>query len=345
MSANVSHIKKIVNIDSQIGGGGDIWMRLLGFYTLAGLNPSLEIHILIPEFMKTIAKHVYGDRLIISDNKSKSQLTYTVLGFRHLIKGLISGNRYISPYQYAVIHDKKKKETKDILNKWIFKCADLFNLIQVPPLKFITYYQGFLEVIALKLFRNTSYEAFKQQMNKDADDIKLRLNYKLPISEELLIPTDLKSNVIVFPNGTGRQFVPLTWALTNLPDAYYSFFHKDESLIIFKNAGLKTILFFKPADIIELSKNAAWTITTDSFPSHLLQSYTNDCAVAITGTLQSRIVSPVFAGVVIQATAPCHPCLHLDRNTHKLCSAGFTDCINWQHADYTSAILKSVRKK
>jgi hypothetical protein len=340
----ITQTKKVVSIDSRIGGGGDIWMRLSGFYTLAGLNPSLEIHLQIPEFMQGIAKHVFGDRLIISNTESKYTLTYTVLGIRHLIKGLMAGNRYISPYQLAVIHDKKKRETKDAVNKLIFKCADFLGLIQVPPLKYMTLYQGFLEVIALKKFRSTSYDLFKQQMNKDADGIKLKLNNHLPISAELMIPDDLKANIIIFPTGTSRQFVPLTWAKENMPNAYYSFFHKDESLKDFEVAGLKTIPFYKePGDIIELSKNAAWTITTDSFPSHLLQSFTNNCAVTITEVLKSRIISPVFTGVVIQATAPCHPCLHLDRKTHRLCSAGYSECINWQHIDYTNAVINSAK--
>lgn len=338
--------KMVVIIDSRVGGGGDIWMRLSGFYALIGLNPALEIQLLIPEFMRPIAKHVFGERLIISENESKSQLSYTVLGIRHLFKGLMAGNRYISPYQLAVIQDKKKKELKDVVNKWVFKCSDFLGLIQVPPLKSMTLYQGFLEVIAIKKFRNTSYELFKQQMHKDANELKIRLRNHVPTSTELNIPEDLKTNVIVFPTGTSRQFVPLTWAILNMPDAYYSFFHKDESLVAFKAAGLKTIPFFKePGDIIELSKNAAWTITTDSFPSHLLQSFTNNCAITITEVLQSRIISPVFTGVVIQATATCHPCLHLDRKTHKLCSAGFEECINWQSADYTHAIIASISHK
>ena len=101
--------KEVISIDSLIGGGGDIWMRLTGLYTVAGLNHNLEIQIFIPEFIRNIAKHVFGDRLIILENSKETKLAYTVLGFRHLLPGLISGKRYISPYQMAVIKDKKKK--------------------------------------------------------------------------------------------------------------------------------------------------------------------------------------------------------------------------------------------
>ena len=233
-----------------------------------------------------------------------------------------------------------------MFNYLIFKISDALGFIQVPPVKWMTCYQGFLEIKAIKRFRNIGYDEFKDQMKKDAAHIKSLLESNIPVSPELTIPADLKSSVIIFPTGTSRQFVPLKWAVDNMPEAYYSFFHKDESLIEFKNAGLKIVPFYKePGDIITLSKNAGWTITTDSFPSHLLQSFTNRCAVTITEVLKSRIISPGFEGIVIDAVAPCHPCLHLDRKTHKLCSAGFEECINWQSLIYTQAIKESVNLK
>ena len=56
---------KIIEINSQRGGNGDIWMRLAGLYVAAGRQPSLTISICVPPFMATLADHIFGDRLII----------------------------------------------------------------------------------------------------------------------------------------------------------------------------------------------------------------------------------------------------------------------------------------
>lgn len=324
------------------GGGGDIWMRLIGFYTMAGLNKNLEIEILIPEFLRNLANHVFGDRLIILTDNKKCRYTYTSLGIRHLIKRVLQGERFISPYQLAVIHDRKKKKITDTINIVLFMILDKVGLVLVPNRRYIEFYQAFLEIKAIKQFKKTSYEQFKTQLKNDFNLIQSKFAKPFDKSLELFIPEDLNTSVVVFPNGTGRQFVPINWAKLNLPSAYYAFHYKDEYLTEFKKGGLKTISFFKPEDIIELSRNAKWTISTDSFPSHLLQSFTNNCSITITGTLRVRIISPQFNGYVVDSVANCHPCLHLDRNTHIRCSAGLIECINWKSAVYTENLVNSI---
>src|SRR5690242_17383855 len=101
--------KQKLFINSKDGGNGDIWMRLVSFYVAAALLPSVEIQIMIPGFLKKLANHAFGDRLLIADNNKigKPELRYTSFGLRDLVKGIMSGNKYIAPYHRAVIYDKK----------------------------------------------------------------------------------------------------------------------------------------------------------------------------------------------------------------------------------------------
>ncbi len=343
VSAKRMREKENLTIDSTVGGGGDIWMRLVGLYAVSGIKPNLKIEILIPGFLRNLARYTFGDRLNILDEAGQNEikLCYTVMGIRHLLPGIISGKRFISPYQRAVIKDKKTTGPKDVFNILIYQITDLFGWVQVPAAKWIPYYQGFLEVIAIKQLRWLNYEQFAHQLEKDAPLIYSKLNADIPLSPELSFPEDLKDNVVIFPTGTSRQFIPLEWAKENLPNAYYAFFHKDPSLVEFKSKGLKTVAFYKEAgDIIALSKKAGWTLSTDSFPSHLLQYATDKCAITITEVLRSRIISPVFKGKVIDSVVACHPCLHLNRTVP--CAAGYMECLNWKNKVYTQNIVNSL---
>jgi hypothetical protein len=319
-------------------------MRLTSFYTIAGLLPDLEIRILIPKFLRPLARYCFGDRLKILENDSKKiSLKYTSRGMRDLVKGFTKGHRYILPYQRAVIKDKKKRQLKDVINILLFNLAKHIGLVQIPDWKWINSYQGYLDIIGLNILKQIEYSDFVEQQQLDHNIIYHKLQQNLPVSPELTIPGDLKHNLLVFPTGTSRQFIPVSWARKYLPDAYYAFFFQDIEASEFEKAGLKTVMFYRePSDIIILSRNAKWTISTDSFPSHLLQSGSKRCTITITEVLKSRIISPAFEGKVINAEVPCHPCLHLDRKNHPTCMAGYTECLNWKNEVYTQNILDSV---
>lgn len=337
--------KRKLIIDSSKGGNGDIWMRLVSFYTVAGILNDFEIHLLIPPFLRKLAHYTFGDRLLIIDEEKANevQLSYTNLGIVDLMKGIVFGKRYISPYQRAVIHDKANITIKDSVNVALFTVADIFGLVQIPKWKWINVYQGYLDIIAIKKLRKINYEQYLNQLESDYKIIFSKLNGHLPISDELFLPNDLNSNVLIFPTGTSRQFIPIWWAKKNLPDAYYAFFYKDKEADLFKSAGLKVLFFFKEAgDIIALSSSSKWTISTDSFPSHLLQYATNKCSITITEVLKSRIISPIFKGRIINSKVECHPCLHLDRQNHPYCAAGFTECQNWKSDAYSMDLINSI---
>lgn len=337
-------MNKMTTIDSTKGGNGDVWMRLVSFYAFAKLMPELQLRICVPGFLRGLSEFTFGDRLtIVSDFQGKADLTYTNLGIKDLIKPILSGHRFISPYQRAVIRDKKKKELKDVVNTIIFDLADFLGFVQLPDSKYITLYQGYLDVIGIKKLRPVSYEDYLEQLAADYPILVEKQRNELPVSPELTIPDDLPEQVLVYPTGTSRQFIPLWWALQYMPDAYYAFFSRDPDLIAFKNAGLKVIPFYKePGDIIRLAQVAKWTVSTDSFPSHLLQYAVSNCTLVLTEVLKSRIVTPVFKGKVVNSLAPCHPCLHMARSIHPLCSAGYTECLNWKNPQYTNGIIESL---
>lgn len=335
-----------LNIDSSRGGNGDIWMRLVSFYSVAALVPETKIGILIPAFLRNLTNYTFGDRITILTESDLIHLTYTSLGLKNLIGGIAQGKKYIAPYQKAVINDKKTKQLKDVLNNGLFDIANTLGLIQVPPARYIAGYQGFLDIIGIKKLAAVQYHQYVQQLIADHTAVSRRLQATLPTSPQLVLPADLSTSVVVFPTGTSRQFVPVWWAAQHLPNAYYAFFYKDADALPFEDHGLKTIKFYhEPGDIIHLSHQANYTITTDSFPSHLLQYATSRCTVTITEVLKSRIISPAFKGTVVNATAPCHPCLHLDRKNHPLCAAGHAECINWKNSQYTQQILASIPRQ
>lgn len=336
--------KKQIAIDSTNGGNGDVWMRLVGFYAMADLLPGLKIEVLIPPFLRSLARFTFGDRLSIVENGfEKIKLQYSGLGLRDLLKGIAKGNRYVMPYQRAVIHDKKNRLVKDSLNIMLFNIANAFGLVHLPAWNYITLYQGYLDVIGIPAFKKIGYDQFVTQLKADYKHIYAKLQHNVPVSPPLNLPFDLQLNTLVFPTGTSRQFIPAWWAKAYLPDAYYAFFFKDKDALKFEELGLKIIYFYEqPGDIILLSQQAGWTISTDSFPSHLLQYASKRCTITITEVLQSRIISPVFEGLVVDSQASCHPCLHLDRKNHPTCVAGYTECINWKHEKYIADILKSV---
>ncbi|MDB5086233.1 MAG: hypothetical protein JWR09_227 [Mucilaginibacter sp.] len=335
---------KSIEIDSVKGGNGDIWMRLVSFYSAAALLPEYKFEIKIPYLFKNLAEFVFGDRLtIVTQKDAVMKYSYSSLGLKDLVKPVLRGSKFISPYQRAVYRDKKKKQLKDYVNLMLFSVADSLGIIQVPSSKWIEVYQGYLEIIGLKKIRSISYAAFVAQLKTDYDVMLVKLGGAVPISSKLEIPADLCYNLIIFPTGTSRQFIPVWWAKQFLPGAYYAFFYKDNEAETFKEAGLKTVFFYEePGDIIKLSHAAKWTISTDSFPSHLLQSASKKCTILITEVLKSRIISPVFKGKVVDSVVACHPCLHMDRKNHPKCAAGYTECLNWKEEIYNRNILNSM---
>ena len=333
-----------LSIDSSKGGNGDVWMRLVGFYAMATLLPEVEIRLKLSPVFHNLAPFVFGDRLKFESELTKTDLYYTHLGIKDLMPQLLKGQRFISPYQRAVAQDRKRNSLKDRLNLKLFDLADFMGVIQLPHRDFISKYQAYLDVIGIKKLRVIGYADLIEQVERDLPEIMNKLkSTKLPSSPELVLPDNLSKKVCVFPTGTGRQFVPVNWAKQYLPEAYYCFFHKDPDQEAYAQAGLKILPFYKePGDIIKIAQTAHWAVSTDSFPSHLLQTATTRTTIALTVFKNGRTVSPAFRGKVIDSLAPCAPCIHLDKRNHPRCAAGFTECLNWKNPVYTDALLQSI---
>ena len=334
--------KTKITIDSTVGGNGDVWMRLVSLYIVSAIKPEFEFHIKVPAFFNKLANFTFGDRLTILINQNAAcEYNYTCLGLRDLFINIIKGKKYISPYALSVIHDKKKKEIKDVINAVLYRFFDLMGFVQVPATKWIEVYQGYLDIIGIKKIRSITYESYLNQLKIDYPQLILKLNGAIPNSPELEFPLDLNENTVVFPTGTARQFIPIWWAKKNMPDAYYAFFFRDKEAEEFLKNDLKVIYFYKePGDIIALSKRAKQTVSTDSFPSHLLQYATDNCVITITEVLKSRIISPEFKGQVIDSQVSCHPCLHIVKSLN--CAAGYKECLNWSNNDYSNKLIESI---
>lgn len=336
--------EKKLMIDARTGGNGEMWMRLVAFYAVAGLRPEFKIHVLMPEFLRKIGDIVFGDRLVmLSDEDAKDiKVEFTNLGFKDLIPKLGDGKTYVSPIQRTAARDKKGVSKGRILmidaTSFLF---DSLGLIHIPKFKWAATFSGFLEMVAYKPFRFMDYEMFIEQTKKDYQQLYDKLNGPLPLSPEFSVPADLKDHVLIFPTGTSRQFMPVEWAVKHFPNAYYAIFYRDKKLQQFADHGLKTVPFYKePGDLVELSKAARWTILTDSFHSHIIQSANERSTVLITELLAPRVVNPAYRGKIVDSVVTCHPCIHM--TGQPTCAMGHTNCLNWGNAVYTNNIVRSV---
>jgi hypothetical protein len=335
--------KRLIYIDATTGGRGDLWMRFIGAYAFAGLKPDVEIHLLIPDFILKLAEQIFGDRLVFhtSDEEKKFNLSYSTLGIRHLTKELMKGKRFISPFQRINIKDKKKKQLKDYVNLFIFNILDSLNLVSVPPYRWSRTYHGFMELVAIRQLRGVSYDEFNAQVRKDYPLTESRLNMDIPVSPELVIPADIKDKILIFPSGTSKQFMPPDWAAIHYPDAYYAIFHLEWEVDRFTKHGLKVVPYYvEPGDIVALSREAKWTICTDSFPSHLIQSTHARASTLITEVEKSRVINPGFKGIVVDSVVTCHPCVRTGRMLP--CTSGFMECANWKSSIYAENIMRSI---
>lgn len=330
--------KKRLIVDVRNGGLGDIWMRLVSLYCVAGLRLELKIGVIVPDKLFKFASFVLGDRLEVGQSDVSGSIAFTSRGIRHLFLPAILGRRFALPYARAVIRDRKDKSLKRAINSALLSIFDSIGWLQVPPLSITNEYQGYLEVVSLKSFRNLHAKDFYAQLTTDFPVISSKLQSEnLPRTSSLEIPDDLKDKTIVFPTGTGRQFMPAWWAKRHLPSAYFAFFDGDKDRKEYAELDLNTVSFFRePGDIIYLALHAARSIATDSFCSHLLQ-YTSSPKVTVlmTELARSRVIVPEFKGNVIESLAPCYPCLHLARGSSALCQAGFKECLNWTNPIYS----------
>jgi hypothetical protein len=203
----------------------------------------------------------------------------------------------------------------------------------------LQWYQGYSEIVLIPSLRNISPEEFNRQVAADAPHISHRI---AGLARESAAPGSsmVAGRVVVFPTGSGRQFIPLEWARENLPNAVFALHERDPDLQLWHGADLAVIVYSTPEQIAALGLMARVALTTDSFPSHVLQYSGAEVVVLITGTARFRVVAPGFRGQVVDAVAPCHPCPHLERRGFPKCKEGHEVCLNWELRTYTSKIME-----
>lgn len=333
-----------LTLDFRVGGLGDNWMRLAGFYVTAALRPSFRFRLVLPGKLVRVATHAFGDRLeILGEAPAEGSVVYAVRGLRDLLPEAVRGQRYASPYGRVVIHDWNRWTVKDRLNSLAYTASDLAGLVYSPPWPSLDHYQGYSEVVTVPELRDLAVGEFEAQLKADAPGIRQRLQ-DAPLSTEFSLPEGLEDKAVVFPSGTGYQFIPMTWAKKHLPEAVYAFFHRDPELALWRDAGLQVVPFYtEPGDMLALARAARVAASTDSFPSHFLQYCAPRFAVMLTELPRHRVISPAFTGKVIGSVAPCYPCPHLERKGFPRCKAGHAACLNWDSLDYTREIQSTLR--
>ena len=332
-----------LNLDIRVGGLGDNWMRLVGFYAVATLRPATRIRLLLPDKLRRVARHAFGDRLdIVDDVPARGSIVYAVRGLRDLLPAAIRGARYASPYGRTVINDRKIRSLKDRLNVAAYALADWAGLVYSPPWDSLQYYQGYAEIVTLPAFRGLDIDTFVDALRSAYPVLRDRLK-TAPCSEGFSVPADISDAAVIFPTGTSYQFIPLDWARFHLPDAVYAFFYRDPEMERWQRAGLRVVSFkTEPGDMIALALRAKVAASTDSFASHVLQSISDKAVIMLTEVPQHRIISPIFSGPVIPSLASCHPCLKCERTSFPTCSAGHVSCINWQMPEYSRLIKQAL---
>ena len=136
--------------------------------------------------------------------------------------------------------------------------------------------------------------------------------------------------------------MPPAWAKSNLPTAAFAFFEGDRFRVEFQALGLQVKCFKSTEELLQLLAAARRILLTDSFPSHVAQSYTAVATIMLTEQVPPRTIHPAFDGAVVQSTARCAPCRHIAQG-FGLCEAGHEFCLTWSDRAYTAALLATVQ--
>lgn len=325
---------KTLALDSTVGGLGDIWMRLIALYSLAGINGEVGPRIRIPKNLLDMAKIAFPDRIEIESAPIHSAYQFSHLGLRHLLPRVMKGERFACPFTRILQAERKKTGMKDVVNDILFELASAVGKIKQPTISTVQTYQGFHEFSMFPELR-APYSVFMTQASRDFLEIRARLIQHWPKCK------DSKFDVLVFPGGSAHQIMPPSWAKMNLPLATYAFFAGDVLQSEFEALELPTQSFGSAEELLDLASAAIKILVTDSFPSHIIQTYTAAATVLLTEQVPPRTVHPAFDGIIVPTAATCAPCKHIARG-HGSCAAGHEFCITWSDPSHAKAVLATT---
>jgi hypothetical protein len=326
-------------IDSRVGGMGDIWMRLLALYTLAGIKKQ-EYAIIVKPSLVHVARSLFKDRMSIIV-EGEADVIYTHYGLRDIALEMMKGKQYVHPFHWILKETRRQDSTKDVLNDLAIRLASHIGGLLVPRKDYLWEYQGFMELTALEPFSDLSADEFETAASQDWLVISRRLRDAYLSNG---IPSD---KVLVFPSGTAHQIMPSTFARSYLPNAVFAFHEKDNYAKEFMSANLQVVTFASPESMLQLGINARAVICTDSFPSHLWQTWGSRVLLVLSQQTAKQIVHPGFPKEqVIDSVAPCVRCRSRVRtDTEHRCDAGNIYCLTWGDSRYIQRFERALARE
>ncbi len=330
--------KKTLELDLSRNRLGDCWMVLSALATAAALRPEYVIRCSVPAELKSLAKCAFAERLEMAEAVGPGAPIWSHVGLRGMLPGVLTGRRYVAPYPHIVSHVRKLGGWKNNLNHSLLEAFNRAGRIFVPPQSSLEHYIGYIQLVCLPRFRAIAWEDFLRQAGADHQLFRDRL-----LTAGAAIPpvAAARGRVLVFSSGVSQQSMPPEWAKANLPEALFCFHRENSQAAAFRAAGLETLNFETPEEIIRLALDARWIVATDSFPSHVLQLVSDRVTLCLTQELGKRVVSPCFRGTVIESTAVCAPCAGPNPDP-LLCRLGYRYCLSWGEKQYAGRILASI---
>jgi hypothetical protein len=327
--------RRTLEVDSRSGGFGDVWMRLHALYALASLVPEVQIKVALSPALFEIAEAAFSGRLSINRQPAAGALTFTHLGIRHIAMGLLRGTRFVNPFQSIIARDRRITDFKSRLNDAFFRLLAVTGRLVLTDVRTMERYHGWLQISGLPYARSCAPEHAMEQMIRDLPEVRARLR--------AVVPEKPGRDRVIFPGGTSFQIMPLAVALEHFPDAAFAFHANDGYQEDFRRAGLKVIHFETPLTMLATASQASRVMCTDSFPSHLLQTYSHRTVLALSHYPRRRIVHPGFDGVVVDSTAACCPCVTRARADGGRCPAGYAFCSTWNDQQYLATLSRAVQ--
>jgi hypothetical protein len=324
-------------IDSKIGGMGDVWMRLLALYTLSEMVHERHTLIVTPA-IAPLAQAVFGDRITV-ETAGKADVVYTHYGLRHLLPGMFRGTKYVHPFHWILRETSKQTNLKEWTNGIAINLAAQTGRLLLPARRDVWEYQGFMELTALDPFAHVKIVNFKAQSSAELGILSAKLQALFPH------PEVHRGEIVVFPSGTAHQIMPSSFAKKYLPSAIFAFHSRDLYASEYAAEGLQIVTFSSPEEMLKLGSNAQIVVCTDSFPSHLWQTWGTRILIVLSQQSATQVVHPGFSlSQVIQSEAVCVRCRSRVRlHPQDTCDAGRVFCETWTNPRYIQSFCEAVQ--
>jgi len=325
---------KQLSVDTRIGGLGDVWMRLHALHGMSALTPRLRIRVTVKPEVAEIAHAAFGSRLTIETQPGRGAIVFTHRGLSEIGPRILRGERFSPIFRRTILNDRPERSARDLVNDSLYSLFAAAGRVFLTDPRCLERFSGWLQISGLPPARGIPWEAARTQLMQDFPAIRARL--------QALVPDRPAAGTVIFPSGSSFQVMPPEFAREHFADAVFAFHPGDRYQKLLAPHGLKIVHFDTPAAMLALASRARHLVVTDSFPSHLLQSYTPRVIVALSHYPRRRIIHPAFDGRIVDSTAPCCPCLTLARKPGVRCGAGREDCLVWSDAVYLAKLQRTL---